>query len=310
MIDGNPRRDTGLLYELPHDGRPMEILIQRDTNPQAFEKALGREPNDGDIKRGQRSPHSYDCLFCSDCEKMFGQIETQFCQEFLPKIRNHALKSTTPLSFEESDTIRLFILIQFWRSAVSSAELELSDDLKTRIRAIILNYAQGQEINAKEIPISVTYLQTLGDPMEFTANSVGYASGGNPYIVFMGEFILQIYDVESTLENFDYFGVSEAVTLGNHVNKNETQFRIGIIPDEIRRRCIHQLHITKTVPPFRRLIIQHFIKTYIDHCGGFPADDIVERFWNVYLSELTDDLSQYTEEKVHGYIRNYLKRFH
>jgi hypothetical protein len=117
-IDGSNSRDKGFYFDMSNDKPSVEFNFQRSTPMEKFELETGRQTSDEENEMAKEILFSVDNVFCPDCEKLFGEIETPFIENILPKLRNSNLDGLTELTFEQSKIIRLFFYLQIWRNAI------------------------------------------------------------------------------------------------------------------------------------------------------------------------------------------------
>ena len=146
------------------------------------------------------NPFSVDNVFCSDCEDLFGEIESSFIQRILPKLRAKDFEGISELMFEEVSLIRLFFFLQLWRYSICEDTFNLSERSLEKTRSFILNHAIVGLDELNHFPLSITFLQTIGGNEEYTENIVGSASVSNPYVIFMNDFIIQFFDSDKDVK--------------------------------------------------------------------------------------------------------------
>ena len=86
--------------------------------------------------------------------------------------------------------VRLFFYLQVWRTSICDKTLKLLAETAENLRQIILNYETVDENEITHFPLSVTYLETVGDEHEYTTNIVSYTSDKNPNLIFIIESII------------------------------------------------------------------------------------------------------------------------
>jgi hypothetical protein len=188
-LDGSQDREKGFYFDLSNNSAYWEFNFQRKTSIKKLEESLGRLPTDDEIEKAKQVPFSVDFIFCNDCENIFTSIESNFMDIILPKFRNSDLSKIESLSFSETKLIRLFFYIQIWRSSICEEIIDLSKSVSESLRQIILNHESISDLDLKDFPLTITYLETTGDRREYTTNVVGFTNDTNPLLIFMNDFI-------------------------------------------------------------------------------------------------------------------------
>ena len=234
--DGCNEREKGLYYDISNTSPEIEFGFQRNTSIERVQQTLGRDTTDKEINNAKKNPFSVDTVFCKECEDIFTSIESKFITNILPLFREQNLNDKEELTHKDSKIIRLFFLLQIWRTSVCESTFVLSDTIKENLRNLILASFNASDKELKQYPLSVTYLQTLGGSNEFTRNAVGpTCDGKQPHIIFMNDFIIQFYEKESDIRFDNFYGLNSRNTFRKYININEDEFRFQILSDAKRK---------------------------------------------------------------------------
>lgn len=234
--DGDNEREKGLYYDISNINSEVKLGFQRNTNIEKVEQILGRKPIDTEIEDAKHNPYSVDHVFCKDCEKIFASIEAHFIDEILPKFRQQNLNKKNELLLENSKLIRLFFLLQIWRTSICERTFTLSDEANEDLRKLILMSFSADDKELKKYPLAITYLQTLGGDKEYTRNIVGSTCDKkNPKIIFMNDFIIQFYEKKSNINFNSLYGINCVNKYKHYINLEENNFCFQILSDNERK---------------------------------------------------------------------------
>lgn len=219
---GSNKREKGAYFDMSDNKIVSAFNFQRGTSLKTIEDELGRPPTEEEIEKAKKVPYSVDHIFCSDCENIFTNIETQFTNEILKEFRlpkknnkeveNKAIEEFTEIEFENSDIkiIRLFFLMQVWRLSVCEELFTISSACKEKLRILILNNFDSNIDELKQFSLAIGYLNTLGGSYEYTRNMVGAKVDLDPKIIFMNDFVIQFseYDIDD-ISYFHLYGLND-----------------------------------------------------------------------------------------------------
>lgn len=121
----------------------------------------------------------------------------------------------------------------FWR---------FSPEFKEKLRHSIL-----QKNGDTSIPLSVTHLQTLGGNAIYTENYIGFTDDKNPFIVFMNDFVIQVYENEDAIKFLPFHGLNEQETFVSAININEESFAFKIFDNAERKVFLNTVIVNEKV---------------------------------------------------------------
>ena len=220
---------------MSNDTKYIEFGFQRNTPVHELEKQLGRPPNDDEISRAKRRLFAVDDVFCTECETLFGKIEEPFCQSILPNLRETDLEEEPSITFQDVRLVRLFFLLQFWRAGACADKFSLSNESYESLRTFILNYDNVSIDELKKFPLSITYLNTLGGNKSYTENLVGYTSDQNPYIIYINDFVIQLYDSSELIKYLPVHNLNDQDSYKDFINIDEEEVIVRIFSNEKRK---------------------------------------------------------------------------
>jgi hypothetical protein len=285
---GDNIREKGFYFDVSTDKEFIDLNFQRNTSLDKIESALGRPPSDKEIEKAKQIPFSVDYHFCSDCEKIFTDIENKFLTEILPRFRETSLEGKSVIDITDVKYVRLFFYLQLWRTHICNTNFNMNENIVDDMRNMILNHKSIETAELTGYPLSIVYLQTLGGAIEFTRNFVGIKTGQNPYVIFMNDFIIKFYDSQNAVD---------LISRMKYININEDIFHVYICSDENRKRLIAKCHSDNKVDAFIQKQKEQFIKRWSSIFGKSPDQYIV----NKYIVKIADggyDNGKYSEERV------------
>jgi len=215
------------------------------------------------------------------------------------------LTGQTEISFNENILIRKFFLLQVWRTAVCVRGFNISEDLSKSIRTIILNHETASE-KIVEIPLNVTYLNTVGDDYEYTKNLVGYGVIDGNNVIFLNDFIIQIFRSVDRIHYIEFFGLNDEKTFRTFTNFNEKQFIIKIIDNQKRIDISTKYYVQEKVDQhlqfYRHLFVRHHIRMF----GYQPLQRTTASFINGIINgtDTTEEL-RYSISRFITYTNNF-----
>lgn len=297
--NGNKNREKGFYFDLSNNSAFVEFNFQRNTSIPKLEEALGRKATEEEIEKAKQVPFSVDNVFCSDCEDKFTEIENNFTNDILPRLRGENLDGINELNFEEVKIIRLFCYIQIWRTAICEGIFNLSSEALELLSEMIFNHNQVglQDINI--FPLSITYLQTKGEQIEYTSNYVGFTSDINPNIIFMNDIVIQFYDSEQSIKFLDFYGLNEPENFNEFINFKETEsIKIKVIEDKNRKDLLYRLIYSEKAKQTRQFYENSFIKLWFYVFGSMPTQYTLNEYMQTIIGNDEFKVLKYTKENI------------
>ncbi|WP_449387173.1 hypothetical protein [Chryseobacterium lineare] len=301
-IEGSNEREKGLYFALDNTNPFIDFNFQR-LDELTLETTIGRKPTEEEIENAKSIPFSVDYVFCSDCENLFTDIETPFIQNILPHFRQADLSGLKIVSEADVVTIRNFFHIQLYRSAVCEDILAFSPEFKEKLRHSIL-----QKNGDTSIPLSVTYLQTLGGNAIYTENYIGFTDDKNPFIVFMNDFVIQVYENEEAIKFLPFHGLNEQETFVSAININEESFAFKIFDNAERMVFLNTVivneKVKKTIQYYRDMFDMFWRKLF-----GVDAPVLQkERYIQSLINGDDNNLIKYSKQQVFEFTVAYMAK--
>jgi hypothetical protein len=297
-LDGSKEREKGFYFDLSSDNAFVEFNFQRGTCIDKIEESLGRQVSDVEIEKAKAIPFSVDNVFCSVCESFFTEIENKFITETLPKFRNTNLSETDKTGFDAVKSIRLFFYLQVWRTSVCDDTLKVSGDASENLRQIILNFKIIKDSELNHFPISVTYLETIGDEEEYTTNYVGYSSDTNPNMIFFNDFVIQFYESEDTIRYFDFYGLNSNGTFKELINYKEQKFLFNIFTNHKRKQLLNGFITAERVKQTINSYADTFAELWLKLFGVYPPSQTTQEYLKTLVEESDFHILKYTKENI------------
>ncbi|AIM37813.1 hypothetical protein CMU02_06795 [Elizabethkingia anophelis] len=301
-IEGSNEREKGLYFALDNTNPFIDFNFQR-LDELTLETTIGRKPTEEEIENAKSIPFSVDYVFCSDCENLFTDIETPFIQNILPHFRQADLSGLKIVSEADVVTIRNFFHIQLYRSAVCEDILAFSPEFKEKLRHSIL-----QKNGDTSIPLSVTHLQTLGGNAIYTENYIGFTDDKNPFIVFMNDFVIQVYENEDAIKFLPFHGLNEQETFVSAININEESFAFKIFDNAERKVFLNTVivneKVKKTIQYYRDMFDMFWRKLF-----GVDAPVLQkERYIQSLINGDDNNLIKYSKQQVFEFTVAYMAK--
>ena len=299
-------RNKGMWFNFSSDEPELKPRFEQSTPKKILDEVFKKELTDEEIKEYSQKGYAVDNVFCSDCEDIFTEIETQFTQNILPKFRGKDLTNISEMDIKEVVTIRLFAYIQVLRSALVG-EIELDKKTVDELRNIVLNYKKLPIEAITNYPLSITYLETKGDT---SLNATGFIPDKNPCLIFMCDFVIQFSESVKDLKPVELNGLNKPEDKLKYFNVGETLFKVKVMKDEER------LELQKSVSAIPKFVVmmKAIMNTLIDIAEyKFPY----KRFtmyhfmgFTKFLQEKTkDDPLLMTKVNIENYAVEYLSKF-
>lgn len=299
-VDGTNLREKGLYFALDNTNPFIDFNFQR-LDELTLENTIGRKPTEEEIENAKSIPFSVDYVFCSECESLFTEIETRFIEDILPRFRSKDLSGLDALNVEDYVTCRNFFFIQIYRSAVCEDILDFSPEFIEKLRNIVL-----QKNGDSSIPLSVTYLQTLGGEAIYTENYIGFTSDRNPYIILMNDFVIQVYENAEAIKYLSFHGLNEQADYKDYINHQETSFRFRIFSNAKRKEFLNNVivneKIKKTTQYYRDMFDQLWTRMFGVGAPIFQREHYIQSLVNGN----GNNLLKYTKDEVFKFTLNYM----
>jgi hypothetical protein len=155
----------------------------------------------------------------------------------------------------------------------------------------------------------VTYLNTTGGAKEYTTNFVGYASGKNPYIIFMNDFVIQFSEPVEYIGYMRLYGINHPLSFGLFNNYREKKFIFKVVSNAKRKEILNEAIVDIRVKPLINSFANSFVNDWAMQFGEPPGDELVRAF----IQGLVDwnDLprvEQLSKERVAAYIEDFFQK--
>lgn len=277
---GSKDRERGSCFEVSPPNISVDYHYQRKVSSEIIEGIIGRQSTDEENLQERTIPFSVDFVFCSDCEKnIFASIEKDFSNRILPKFRKKTPHNTQEVVIKGADIsdLRLFFYIQLWRSCVCG-KLPHPNSLQQKLHNFILNYKNPTD-EIYDIPLSITYLETRRNE-DYTGNIVTFGTTCNPYVIFMNDFVVQVYDSLENKHFYELYGINEASSFDQYINVGENEFRVKVVNDE-RRKEIMENFMREQAEIFRYRLQDIFMSISWHLFGHLPEPNQFDEFMSL-----------------------------
>lgn len=298
--NGVNERGKGLYSVIDSDSPFIELNFQQ-IDGETLVGELGRKPTEEEIENAKNNtPCSVDYVFCSECEKKFTEIETEFIQKILPKFREEDLTGKKDIYVSDNVLCRNFFYLQIFRTAVCDNKLyQLPPDFIEKLRIILFNKEEDTSI-----PLSITYLQTMGRQEFYTENFAGSVSGQNPYIIFMNDFVIQHYDSEDNITFDEFYGLNTETDYKTYINIDEKEFVYKVISNEERKELLCNILLNKA----KQNIKQHetaFEQIFMLSFRRLPSREELISFYKGFLKHMEYNKTPLSKQAMLGFMKSY-----
>ena len=296
-LDGVNEREIGFYFDVSNNTPFVDFNFQRGTSIPKLEESLGREATEDEIEKAKEIPFSVDNIFCSQCEDIFTSIETPFIQTVLPQFRQSDLTGTNRIVLTENKTVKLFIYLQIWRTAICEEVYNLTEETMESLRLTILNSNNIENCDIPNFPFHITYLETVGDEKAYTNNFVGCTSDRNPNIIFMNDFVIQFFENNNEIKTLDFYGLNRSNDLEQYINADNEEVAIKVLPNQRRLDIVGRINKEEKVQKSVSYFIGTFSKQWFLIFGGFPHPNLIQEYLQ-FISAGEFDILKYTQESI------------
>lgn len=309
--DGTNERGKGIYHAIDPNKAIVDFRFQQNASPERLEKILGRRTTDEENQDAKANiDFSVNDKFCVDCEKIFTTIEQKF-HPLLKNFRDTDLTDTPEMFFNgvDASTIRMFFLLQVWRTCICDVSFAITDNMKERLRQKIFTQDYA---GLEQFPLSITYMETkpLGKKEEEsgdgykTSNIVDSVEGANPNIIMMNDFYIQFYE-DLNFPFDEFYGLNNELDYQDYINYQTEYLRVKIFSDTDRRLMLSNIN-RKFADGFMETQRTLFQMLYKHQFQTIPTHQIEEQ----YLNELkaNSHVGNLSLEKLHEFINSFFER--
>jgi hypothetical protein len=297
-LDGSKEREKGFYFDLSNKTPFVEFNFQRETTIDKLENSIGRQVSDEEIDKAKVIPFSVDNVFCSTCEARFTEIESKFIANILPQFRDTRLSDVKSVTISDNITVRLFFYLQIWRTSVCEETFSLSARVSENLRQIINNYGEIEISEIVQYPLSITYLETLGDEKEFTTNFVGFTSDQNPNVIFMNDIIIQFFESQNELRFIGLHGLNLENDFKDFINFEEKQFLFKILHNANRKQFLVDFITAEKVKQSIKFYVDSFSEIWLTMYGEPPSFQITQEYLKAIIGKKELHILNYTKEDI------------
>lgn len=289
---GKVGRNKEMMFSFSQSGE-KSLYIGNEILPEKIEEIKGRELTDDELENNNNEM-VVDNIYCSECEKLFGKIESIFSSKILSKIRNNKIYN---FDYPDNLLIRIYFFIQIWRaSSYNYTDWSLSEkDIEERLRKIILDackeFENGlSETLKKEIisfPLIVNYLETPEN--ESSSNWVFIPNETFPYLFFLCDFVVEFFSCNNKPEFSqisNYHGLNDLL-IDEDINYYEESFKIRFLDNFTRKKIIKSYSKADYAEEEIQRIQKLFIYEYLKVKSRMPNNELFSKFnFKVFLENI------------------------
>ena len=194
--DGSRSRDKAVVEVAELSTGHRENFFGREVYDDTIQEILGRSLTDEEIEREQAKINALtrDHIFCSDCEKRFGIIES-FYSDIMGGMKNYP-----------PHIPYLFWMSVMWRMSVGGIGTKMLPEHDEKLRKI-LNYAlalKREDIEARHSKLGhcAYSIYKAEDTKDETLGILGLHFPTKPYQALIGGFLINFYTSASSARSF------------------------------------------------------------------------------------------------------------
>lgn len=224
-FDGLTKRDREIV-EKYHLNTPEanSVFYGRNVSPEKISRDLGHEMTDEEVE-GNINTLCYDYIFCKDCEKRFGILESAFGEYYRSGKEIHP-----KLAY-------LFWLSVFWRMSVGYMSIFMDAEDELELRRILQQNLKSRDeiINASEKDLgNFGYVVfRLNESLQKGDSGIlGINNPHSPYIILVADYVVilfananklhkstNVFDWEIDIEDINTPNAEEYIELGIDINE-------------------------------------------------------------------------------------------
>ncbi|WP_073246532.1 hypothetical protein [Maribacter aquivivus] len=309
--DGSKLRGKGSYWSIDPNKATVDYKFQQEISIPNLENLLGRQSTEEEnLDAEENIDFTVSDSFCQQCEDIFTKIEDEFASKIIQKFRDTNLNGIDQIELNKNDSqiLRLFFLLQFWRTSECDDTFKLSKELSELLRNKIL---ERDKEDLDKIAMSVTYLQTLKDDNDEdpgekfkTENMIAPVEGTNPTIIIMNDFIIQLYEnTDFPFESF--YGYNEKSNYIEFINYEKDTFSVKIISNDNRKKILYKIN-HKSVKHILSNQAELFIKKYSDKFKAQPTNEQIAGC--IKKLSTIEDIMKFSEEKLNSFMTEYIDK--
>ncbi|MCD9855728.1 hypothetical protein LUD75_13475 [Epilithonimonas sp. JDS] len=310
---GKKGRNKEMMFGISQSGE-RKLFVGNQVLPDKIVEIKGRELSDQEVENNDNDL-VVDNIYCKDCERLFGRIESEFSRKILGKIRRDKIYDFTN---PDNILIRLYFYIQVWRaSSFKYTEWSLPNCIEEPLREIILegctNYDIGisAELEDKiiKIPIIINYLDTPDE--KSSSNLIFIPNETLPYLLFLCDFVVEFFTVQGVMPSLhsisNYNGLNDNLS-EQFINLNENRFKLRCISDSNREKIINSFSLNEIGLIDLDRIKKSFVFEYLKSKKTFPTLNQFLRFMFEFSKwDKLPLLEQMSEQRISNLIKKIIK---
>lgn len=298
--EGKKGRNKEMMFGFSQSGA-KNLFVGNEILPESIIEINGIELSEKELENN-KNELVVDNIYCSECEKLFGKIESQFSSKILPRIRE---KKENDFGHPNNILIRLYFYIQIWRaSSYNYNDWNLSGITEEYLRRIIYegchNYEKGLNEDLEEkilnFPLVINYMDTPSD--RTSTNHIFIPKETSPFLFFLCDFVVEFFSKAgikpTTSQISNYKGLNEGL-LEEEINLNEDKFKIRYISDDKRQKIIKSFLLNDFVLSEIERIKIRFVSEYASKKKRLPNLVTFGKFMSAFTQRNEVNTAMYQE---------------
>lgn len=310
---GKVGRNKEMMFGISQSGE-KGLYVGNEVLPEKIEEIKGKQLTDDELENNNNEM-VVDNIYCSDCEKLFGKIESLFSSKVLLKIRNNKIDI---FKYPDNMLIRIYFFIQIWRaSSYNYTEWSLSEkNIEESLRKIIFEACKDFENGLSEtlereivsFPLIINYMETPEN--ESSSNWVFIPNETSPYLFFLCDFVVEFFPYNNKpqiAQIANYRGLNNLLE-DKHINFFEENFIIRFLDNSTRKQIIANFSKGDIAKGEIQRIQKLFIYEYLKKNNKIPDPELFSRFnHKIFQEEMqVSIIERLSDERIFRIIHEHL----
>lgn len=305
---GKKGRDSELMLGLSQLGE-QDLYVGRNVSSEKIREVKGRDLTDEEISLNENEL-VVDDIYCIDCEKLFGKIESAFSTKVLGDIRE---KNLSEILYPLNVIMRLYFYIQVWRaSSFGYNDWHLPKEEEEGLRKLIFKackeYDAGLSSEVEEeilaYPVIVNYME-VGNKKD-DLNMVLIPNNTNPYVFLLCDFIFELFESQAELKKTEkfasFYGLNDGIS-SNEINWNEKNLTIRRIPNDKRVKIMTSVALGNFYDSQMEYLTSTFQECFLETYGEIPSEENHSEFMKLFFDHDEVPVAMvYSRERILGLV--------
>jgi hypothetical protein len=317
--EGKKARDNEVSFRIS-TSEMVNYHFGKSLLPEKIETFLGREMTQEEIEQNFNQ-FIRDHIFCSECEKRFQTIETEFSssfynkrQKFTPDSNHSNSLNYKTISGDTALTIRAFFLSIIWRCSASRIfDNSIDRTVQSKIRELLMlclpleqNDLLGQlkknERELRQYPMGLMFLNEQSSDVCIT-----HPVANAPYYFVFDEFVLFFYSKKKAMyQSLAKAFAIERLPLKSIINLQEGDFKMGFLANK-EAKDLRENIINTVVSRIDNKLTRDFKALFFHYTGRLTPSWLVSEVMYELSGSTTVDA--YSQSRILSIFKKYINRY-